>query len=155
MTAHDRRIDLTIDGGETIQHIPVVPGRQRARRWAFWCPGDCGRRVEKVYELDGKFQCYRCHNLTFQFHSVWRNAAAWCAIRLRQEIGVPDTLCGPLPPWAGPTHGWRAWRGHRAYDRAVSRIRAYESRLLTSLIRFTIDLERWRDEEVSHERHEP
>ena len=70
-------------------------------------------------------------------------APARSALRLRRQYGLPDILCGPLPPWQGPTHGWRAWREHKAYDRAVMRVRAYESKLLADLIRFNVDLEKY------------
>jgi hypothetical protein len=139
VTAHDARIDLEIADGP-MQSIPVVPGR-RGRDWLFYCPGDCGRRAAKLYELDGRFQCCRCHGLAYQVEPLWRTSAAWCALRLRRQHGLPDILCGPLPPWSRPTDGWRAWREHRAYERTIERIRRYEARLLARLVRFNVELE--------------
>jgi hypothetical protein len=138
VTGCEGRIDLVIDGGE-VQHIPTVPG-PRARRTMFLC--DCSVRRERLFELGGQFACHRCHGLRWL---VGPNhpSPAWSALRLRRKIGAPDILCGPLPPWTGPTHGWRAWRERRVYDSTLSRIRRYETRLLADLIRFNVDLEKY------------
>jgi hypothetical protein len=141
VTGCEGRIDLVIDGGE-VQHIPVVSG-PRARRTMFLCP-DCSRRAERLFELGGKFACDGCHGLGYRSGPPgYHPSPGWSALQLRRQYGLPDILCGPLPPWQGPTHGWRAWREHKAYDRAVVRIRRYEARLLADLIRFNVDLEKY------------
>ena len=141
VTGCEGRIDLVIDGGE-VQHIPTVSG-PRARRTMFLCP-DCSRRAERLFELGGRFLCQDCHGLSYRTGPPgYHPAPAWSALRLRRKIGAPDILCGPLPPWTGPVHGWRAWRQRRVYDSTLARIRRHEARLLADLIRFNVDLEKY------------
>jgi hypothetical protein len=139
VTGCEGRLDLVIDGGE-VQHIPVVPG-PRARQTMFLCP-DCSRCAERLFELGGRFACHRCHGLRYRV-APHHPSPGWTALRLRRKIGAPDTLCGPLPPWTGPVHGWRAWRQRRVYDSTLARIRRYEARLLADLIRFNVDVEKY------------
>ncbi len=114
VTGCEGRIDLVIDGGE-VQHIPTVPG-PRARRTMFLCP-DCSRRAERLFELGGRF-------LATVVTALGTGVVLRGTIRRRRgprfgyggRYGLPDILCGPLPPWQGPTHGWRAWRERRVYD---------------------------------------
>ena len=147
IAAHAGGVDLTNDGGE-VQPIPIISGT-RARAVLFLCP-DCSARCERLFELNEKFCCFRCHGLTYRV--LQSPAPAWSALRLRRRHGLPAILGGPLPPWQKPTHGWRAWREHKAYDRAVVRIRRYEARLLARLARFNVELEAHKDSGDGHER---
>lgn len=68
------------------------------RRW-FRCPPPCGRRVGRLYFLDGSWRCRSCSGLKYesQRQQAGRRAAEK-AKRVRQRLGGEPNLLAPFPP---------------------------------------------------------
>ena len=82
-----------IDGNATEQHVRVTstPCNYGKHRYWFLCPNDgCGKRVAKLYLVNGEFHCRHCHKLNYQIQQCPKRYVAKLNMqRMRIKLGWP------------------------------------------------------------------
>jgi hypothetical protein len=114
-------ITVVINGAEMV--IDVVRDARHlggdGQRY-FLCP-DCSRKVWHLYVRDERLACRKCAALDYRSRHVRRRGLNR-ARRLRQKLGAPAGLLGPIPP---KPPRWR--RDH--WTRTVAELAVAEGRI--------------------------
>jgi hypothetical protein len=91
---------------------------------AFICP-QCETIRYKLFEVGGRWACYRCQGLTHASRHVNRMVPNYHRLkRLRRKINAPPEPFSPIAPRP---------KSHVRYHRVVAQIRELETRLLHHL----------------------
>ena len=82
-----------IDGNATEQHVRVTatPCNYGKHRHWFLCPNyGCGKRVAKLYLVNGEFHCRHCHKLNYQIQQCPKRYVDKLNMqRMRIKLGWP------------------------------------------------------------------
>ncbi|PKH31650.1 hypothetical protein BJF94_06750 [Acinetobacter radioresistens] len=71
--------------------ISTTPCNYGNHRYWFTCPGEnCGRRIAKIYFVDGQFLCRHCHKLNYLIQQCSKRYVAQINMqRMRIKLGWP------------------------------------------------------------------
>ena len=130
-------------GKISIDGQPVVIGTHPALlQPVFICPA-CRRIRYKLFEVGGRWACYRCHELTHACRHVHRTIPNLHRLkRLRRKIGADSQLFTPIA--SKPSYATRYWR-------IVAEIRQLEAGLVQHARRDVCDvIERRHDRSRCH-----
>jgi hypothetical protein len=100
---------------------------------AFLCPL-CGNIRYKLFEVGGRWACYRCHGLTHASRHVNRSIPNFHRLeRLRRKVGASPAPFSLIAP---------RLKSHVRYHRVADEIRSLEERLVGHLGGIVHDLKR-------------